>query len=786
MENSASLKTVINLNYKPCARLTEKNFHDCTDPYDIALIETFTQNCGHCMTLLKEFDKAAHHLNIPLFSINMDVQKTLIDKLGVTETPTLLIHRKDKSPIVYSGTRTANEVIRYLERLVDSLKIKLPSNKDIFKNANIASTKPSKVEYPVSNAIDDDAFSTWVGDAPLPISLIVSFLKPQTFFGYELHRPSGGEDSIYLQPASWKVYASNDENVHNDDSNNKKNAKSINWELLDYRSPGCLPNNRVSFCFVDTDVVQDYKHFKIEFFSNAGIRTKHPQNSVAISDFKLHNGECQYNTFETGEFCEKLPDQIDFDHPKPSMGRHENFGCFVKGGFDDARVEIITGLLITGEADKAEYVIDDVAHGVRSVYDMQLTRNAIEEIMHSHKYNIEIEYGHPSALCEDHSRVCERKVWPCAPVKEGSDICLAAESKIFSAFKSQYITSKANTADCYGAYAFDYLRYEGFASSSLMLKLNRAFHMNGKVLEVTEEIMKQLPKHFACVFYDSTNCAEMKSRKKRAECYQNDIKSKMQVKQWNDLELNLGHITMRQKMLRYGKQSDPSVDADENEKITIFMHSQNHKISSKNIVHGKKSIWDMMKQGKPKIPSQLKPKTREEYQNMAMNIEEHRDDKRKGDLKKKNLPRTVEFMEDVVKAFVPPVEAGKQHLRFGITNDTVKHDTSNYNLKTLDNYIWVRAGSDFRNEIAQRRDDEARGAIAWQVCTSASSLWLSSESPFSQTLASYICGKLNSRKKDRTGVGNGDRIDLDLTNKYVECDVQYRGTNNEWIEISVY
>ena len=64
--------------------------------------------------------------------------------------------------------------------------------------------------------------------------------------------------------------------------------------------------------------------------------------------------------------------------------------------------------------------------------------------------------------------------------------------------------------------------------------------------------------------------------------------------------------------------------------------------------------------------------------------------------------------------------------------------------KSLEDYIWVRAGADFRNEIAQRRDDEARGAIAWQVCTSASSLWVA-RSPFGQTLASYICGKLNSR-----------------------------------------
>ena len=668
----------------------------------------------------------------------------------------------------------------------------MPSNEDIFKNANIISTKRSKKEYPPSNAIDDDSISTWISDSQLPISLIISFPKPRKFFAYELRRPSGDKDSVYLQPASWKVYVSNDDGNGRDNNQNKtgqKNHNDRNWELIDYRAPGCLPKKTISFCFDDTDIVEEYRYYKIEFFSNAGIRTKHLQNSVAISNFKLHNGECQYHTFETGEFCERLPDEKDFNHPKPSLGRHENFACFVKGGFDDARIETITGLLISGEADKAEFLLDDVAHGIRSVYDMQLTRTAIEEVMHSHQYDIEIEYGHPSTLCEDNSLICERKVWPCAPVEtnnNNNNVCLAEQSKIFSALKSQYLTSKANTADCHGAYGFDYLKYKGFASSSLILKLNRAFHMNGKVLEVTQEIINKLPKHFACIFYDSTRCADIKERQERRKCYVDDIKRKMNIEQWTELKVNLDHVQVRKNMYL-------NKDNDDDKKPIIFLHSQNHKLSSEKIVHGKKSIWELMKRGKPKIPKSMKPRTREDYKNMAMNVEAHHTDKRNEDSQKKNKPRTAEFMKDVVEAFVPVSSSSKQQLRFGAYNDTMKYDPSNYDIKTLDNYIWVRAGDDFRNHIAQRRDDEARGAIAWQVCTSASSLWLSSESPFSQTLASYICGQLNSRKKNRVIVDGGDngsgsssRIDLDLTNKYVECDVQYRGINNEWIEISVY
>ena len=54
--DNATLKAAINLQLKPCARLTEQNFHECTEPYDIALIETFTQNCGRACIFFFFFD----------------------------------------------------------------------------------------------------------------------------------------------------------------------------------------------------------------------------------------------------------------------------------------------------------------------------------------------------------------------------------------------------------------------------------------------------------------------------------------------------------------------------------------------------------------------------------------------------------------------------------------------------------------------------------------------------------------------------------------------------------
>eukprot|EP00944_MAST-04C_sp_MAST-4C-sp1_P009511 g9511.t1 len=717
------------------------------------------------MSLRPIFDKAAHALRIPLFGIDMRSQNVLMDKLGIDEVPTLLIYRNGKAPVVYGGVQNAKAIVDYVKILAKGAAVKLPSESEIYSQAKVYATKSSELEFPPSNAIDDDTFSTWISASSLPVSLVVSFKDAQKFFGYTLDRPSGGEESVYLQPGAWKIYASTD------DIHGKTSQDESHWELLDTRSPGCLPQQSVSYCFDDTMMEQEYKHYKIQFSSNAGARTKHEQNSVAISNFKLHNGECQYKTFDSGEFCEKLPDQQDFNHPMPFVGRHENFACYVKGGFDNARAEIITGLLITAEADKAEYVIDDVAHGIRSVYDMQATRTAMEEVMKAYKYDIEIEYGHPNALCESSKMFCERQVWKCSPVDDDK-VCNAQESKIYSDIRSQFLTSKANTADCHGAYQLDYLRYKGFASSSLVIKLNRAFHMNEKILRVVNEITEKLPEYFACIFYDSTSCSEIKQRKERKKCYQQDIQNKMGVHEWESYGHMIKHVARKQGKDVFGSS----------QKTTVFIHSQNHKLSSDAILHSKKSIWELMKKGKPpKIPKAMKPLNANDYKFMAMNVERDHKGQRQEDKKRKNVPRTVKFIEDVIDAFSLSNKNNEDKLR----SSGVKPEK--FIFKSLEDYIWVRAGADFRNEIAQRRDDEARGAIAWQVCTSASSLWVA-RSPFGQTLASYICGKLNSRmeygkKIDSSG---GNNANISLSDVYNKCDLQYKGKQNEWIEINVY
>jgi hypothetical protein len=246
----------------------------------------------------------------------------------------------------------------------------------------------------------------------------------------------------------------------------------------------------------------------------------------------------------------------------------------------------------------------------------------------------------------------------------------------------------------------------------------------------------------------------------------------MGVHEWESYGHMIKHVARKQGKDVFGSS----------QKTTVFIHSQNHKLSSDAILHSKKSIWELMKKGKPpKIPKAMKPLNANDYKFMAMNVERDHKGQRQEDKKRKNVPRTVKFIEDVIDAFSLSNKNNEDKLR----SSGVKPEK--FIFKSLEDYIWVRAGADFRNEIAQRRDDEARGAIAWQVCTSASSLWVA-RSPFGQTLASYICGKLNSRmeygkKIDSSG---GNNANISLSDVYNKCDLQYKGKQNEWIEINVY
>ena len=689
-----------------CRKLTRQSFHTCLSKHKVALIEIYHPNCGHCKTVLSQYEKAAAELRLKLFSIDSSKETELISDLGVDNEASLIIHREGKAPVIYSGKRMSSPIIKYIKRLAKASNLELPKQMNVMLEGKLHHSA-SDASHPASNAFDNNVATTWVSKGKFPASLTITFEEPKLFLAYSLGGPHIGTGDSYLQPLSWTLSGS-------------KKSSGGDWHQLDRQSPGCIPGNEVSLC-LDTETTDMYVRYKIQFDANAGKRTGHSQNSVGLSDWNLHNGECTQSALGVDEQCPPLPDQTDYHEPKPYLGRQSEFACYVVGGFDDARAEVIMGLLIAADAQKSEYLIDDVAPGVLSVYNLPETRNAMEDIMHSHGYDIRIEYGHPNSICNSDSRaVCERKVPKCRPHHEDGLCSLEGESNLMSQIAFPFENPVSNTAVCYGAYSFDYFKTPVFSSSSLVSKLNRAFIMNAKILQVAEEGKKLFQsKHFACIVYDTTPCIKSHGSSKEGEnsrkkCIRDGIKSKM------------AGSTLWPMLLGDLQSVKSSVGIEGSKKLTVFIHGQHHLVPTAP-PHGKTdNIWKQMKRGPPKV----KPKKmdRKKWKNMAINSAPADSTPKKPF---KNEPRTAEFMKNVQKAFV---DNGLGESKF---------DT-----RTMEDVVWVRAGSDFRNDIAQRREDEMRGAVAWQICSSANYLWMDAASPFSQTLGEYACGTLNEKEKN--------------------------------------
>ena len=111
-----------------------------------------------------------------------------------------------------------------------------------------------------------------------------------------------------------------------------------------------------------------------------------------------------------------------------------------------------------------------------------------------------------------------------------------------------------------------------------------------------------------------------------------------------------------------------------------------------------------------------------------------------------------------------------------------------YTTKTMEDVVWVHAGNDFRNDIAQRREDEMRGAVPWQICSSASVLWMDASSPFSHTLAAYLCGSLkphDDRQRSNNAVDGSDYNAAKLLRRqHLSCNLEYMtDSHGGWIRV---
>merc|ERR1711959_726823 len=116
-----------------------------------------------------------------------------------------------------------------------------------------------------------------------------------------------------------------------------------------------------------------------------------------------------------------------------------------------------------------------------------------------------------------------------------------------------------------------------------------------------------------------------------------------------------------------------------------------------------------------------------------------------------------------------------------------------YTTKTMEDVVWVHAGKDFRNDIAQRREDEMRGAVAWQMCSSASVLWMDASSPFSHALAAYLCGSLKPHDDRQRNVmghhsknavgGSNDNAAKLMRRQHLSCNLEYMTETHGWIRV---
>jgi len=162
--------------------LTTDNFQGVVDGNEFVLVEFYAPWCGHCKSLAPEYAKAAQALAdkespVLLGKVDATIETSLGEKFEVRGYPTLKFFRNGK-PVEYSGGRTADTIVSWLEKKtgppaktlesVDAAKA-FAEEKDVvvvgfFKDAESAG---AKAFLAVAGEMDDYPFAVASDDAVL-------------------------------------------------------------------------------------------------------------------------------------------------------------------------------------------------------------------------------------------------------------------------------------------------------------------------------------------------------------------------------------------------------------------------------------------------------------------------------------------------------------------------------------------------------------------------------------------------------------------------------------------
>ncbi|KAB0796265.1 hypothetical protein PPYR_10326 [Photinus pyralis] len=153
--------------------LTQKNFKSVISSNDFVLVEFYAPWCGHCKALAPEYAKAAKSLadsgsQIKLAKVDATEETSLAEDHEVRGYPTLKFFKKG-TPVEYSGGRSADEIVNWLNKKTGPPAKELKDVKEaksLIDDNNVVvigffkdqSSEAAKVFLDVASSFDDFPF----------------------------------------------------------------------------------------------------------------------------------------------------------------------------------------------------------------------------------------------------------------------------------------------------------------------------------------------------------------------------------------------------------------------------------------------------------------------------------------------------------------------------------------------------------------------------------------------------------------------------------------------------